>query len=65
MSNQNPFYIKLGRLCTQTISLLSQNNVELISNNSIGTICPSKIEKVKSEYLLPNTKTLNKGNIFA
>jgi hypothetical protein len=39
--------------------------VELISNNSIGTICLSKIEEVKSEYLLPNTKKLNKGNILA
>jgi hypothetical protein len=38
--------------------------VELISNNSIGTICLSKTEKVKSEYL-PNTKRLNKGNILA
>jgi len=45
---------KRGRLCTQTISLLLQNNVELISNNSTRHKLPFKNWKI--EYLLLNTR---------
>jgi hypothetical protein len=52
-------------LYTNNIPIITKKNEELISNNSIGTICPSKIENKKSEYLLRNTKRLKKGNILA